>query len=168
MLKRLGAGEALRTVSLRPARSEDAQFLKELFASTRAQELAYMPLDENQKDLFLSMQFHAQSQQYAARYPQAQHSIVLQNDTPIGRILIDRSQKEFTLVDVALLTEHRNNGIGTQLVQNLLTEAGAEGKPVRLHVFTSNPAIHLYERMGFARTGGDQVYLEMLWSPASG
>ena len=161
-------GESPRAVALRPTRPEDDQFLMELFASTRAPELAFLSFDENQRELFLSMQFRAQSQQYAARCPHAQHSIVLDNDTPIGRIIVDRSEKEFTLVDVALLTEYRNYGIGTRLIEDLLKEARTEGKPVRLHVFSSNPAIHLYERMGFARTGGDQVYLEMLWTPAAG
>ena len=111
------------------------------------------------------MQFNAQSRQYVMSYPHAHHSIILWNDAPIGRLILDRGEREFTLVDVALLPAHRGAGIGTGLIQDLLKEAAAEGKPIRLHVLTSSPAKRLYERLGFSRIGGDAAYLEMMWVP---
>lgn len=152
-------------VRLRPAALEDKPFLRQLFATTRADELALMPWDANQKETFISMQFNAQDQQYAMSYPQADHNIILLRDVPIGRMMAARNDTAISLVDIALVPEFRNVGIGTGLIKDLLNEAAAVGKPVRLHVFNSSPAMRLYARLGFSRVGADAVYVEMIWLP---
>jgi ribosomal protein S18 acetylase RimI-like enzyme len=159
--------EAFRAVRLRPATSADEAFLRQLFATTRADELALMAWDENQKEAFIAMQFNAQKQQYAMSYPEAQHSLILLNDVPIGRLMIDRGASGFTLVDIALLPAHRGAGIGTDLIENLLVEAASAGKSVALSVWHSNPAKRLYQRMGFSAANDDGgMYCEMRWNPA--
>jgi ribosomal protein S18 acetylase RimI-like enzyme len=150
---------------LRPAALEDKPFLRQLFATTRAEELALMPWDDNQKETFISMQFNAQDQQYAMSYPQADHNIILLRDVPIGRMMVARNDTAISLVDIALLPKYRNAGIGTGLIQDLLKEAEIVGKSVRLSVFASSAAIRLYERLGFSRVGLDTAYLEMIWAP---
>jgi ribosomal protein S18 acetylase RimI-like enzyme len=157
--------EAFRAVRLRPATSEDEAFLRQLFATTRADELALMAWDENQKEAYITMQFNAQKQQYAMSYPEAQHSLILLNDVPIGRQMIDRGESVFTLVDIALLPAHRSAGIGTLLIEGLLAEAASAGKCVTLSVWYSNPAKNLYERMGFSAASDDGVYCQMRWNP---
>jgi ribosomal protein S18 acetylase RimI-like enzyme len=136
-----------------------------LFASTRSDELALLASDRNLMEAFLSMQFNAQTSQYEMSYPQADHSIILWNDAPIGRTLINRGAHEFTLVDIALLPAHRGTGIGTYLLQRLLDEATEARKPIKLNVWQSNPAKRLYERMGFLATEEAGVYCEMWWKP---
>jgi ribosomal protein S18 acetylase RimI-like enzyme len=160
--------KAFQNVRLRPVTLEDETFLRELFATTRADELALMGWDEQQKELFIAMQFNAQSQQYAMSYPQANHSVILLDEVSIGRQIINRGPSEFTLVDIALLPTYRGAGIGTQLIENLLREAASARKSVTLNVWHSNPARNLYERMGFsAATKDDGVYCEMWWTPES-
>lgn len=160
--------EGLRAVRLRPATLEDEPFLRRLFATTRADELALMGWDENQKEAFIAMQFNAQSQQYAMSYPQAHNSIILLNEVPIGRQIIDRGKSEITLVDIALLPTQRGAGIGTHLLEDLLLEAASAGKPVTLNVWHSNPAKRLYQRMGFSAANDEGgVYCEMCWNPGS-
>ena len=166
MQKQNGNEEAFRALGSRPATSEDEPFLRNLFAATRADELALLNWDENQKEAFIGMQFNAQRRQYVMSYPHAQNSIILFNDVPIGRLLLDRGEREFTLVDVALLPTHRGAGIGTHLIEDLLLEATAAGKPVKLNVWHSNPAKKLYQRMGFSAANDDDgVYCEMWWNP---
>ena len=145
---------------------DDQLFLRKLFVSTRADELAHLDGDEHQKEAFISMQFNAQSRQYAMSYPQANQSIILSGETPVGRMLVAGMETAILLIDIALLPEYRNAGIGTELIQGLLNEAAAAGKAVQLHVFASNPAKHLYERLGFSQVGLDAAYLEMMWVPA--
>ena len=49
-------------------------------------------------------------------------------------------------------------------MQALLDEAAAAGKCVSIHVEVYNPAIHLYERLGFQPKGEDNgVYRLMEW-----
>ena len=157
--------EGIRAVRLRTATLDDETFLRQLFATTRADELALMPWDENQKETFIALQFKAQNQQYAMSYPHADHSIILLNDVPIGRMMVAGDEVAISLVDIALLPKYRNAGIGASLIQDLLSQAASVGKPVRLHVFASSAAIRLYERLGFSRSGLDSVYLEMMWIP---
>jgi len=154
------------TVRLRPATLEDEPFLRQLFASTRADELSLMPWDESQKERFIAMQFKAQSQQYAMTYPDADNNVILFNQTPVGRMMVARTEAAISLVDIALLPTYRNAGIGSSLIQDLLKKAATVGKAVRLSVFASSDAIRLYERLGFSRVGGDAVYLEMKWVPS--
>lgn len=165
MQKNHGDEEIFRAVTLRPATSEDEPFLVELFASTRSNELALMNLDQNQKEVFIAMQLNAQTQQYVMSYPHADNRIILFNEASIGRFLVDRGESHCTLVDVALLPAHRGAGIGTYLIRNLLTEAAAAAKPVKLNVWHSNPAKRLYDRLGFSAAKNDDVYCEMWWNP---
>jgi ribosomal protein S18 acetylase RimI-like enzyme len=160
-----GDEDAFRALGLRPATSADESFLRNLFASTRADELAVMNWDESQKEAFVAMQFNAQSRQYVMSYPDAKNTIIMWNGAPIGRLVIDRSEHEFILVDIALLPAHRNAGIGTHLIEDLLLEAATAGKPVKLNVWHSNPAKKLYQRMGFSAAQDDGVYCEMQWKP---
>ena len=160
-----GDQKTSRAVELRPANPNDEEFLLSLFVSTRSDEFRLLNLEAKQKATLITMQFKAQSGQFFMSYPQAQHSIILWNGDPIGRILIDRGEAEFSLVDIALVPAHRNRGIGTALLKDLIAEAANAGKPIRLHVVSSNSAKRLYERLGFCQVGGDAAYLEMRWVP---
>jgi ribosomal protein S18 acetylase RimI-like enzyme len=157
-------GESTQSVSIRPATQDDDAFLMELFASTRP-EFSLLNLPESQMQALMSMQFNAQRQQYNAAYPQVQSSIVLQGEDRVGRILVDRAEQEITLVDIALLPEYRNDGIGSKLLRDLLAEASAAKIPVRLHVFQTNPALRLYERLGFTRVNDQSAHVEMIFQP---
>jgi len=62
-----------------------------------------------------------------------------------------RSEAAIHIINIVLLPEYRNLGIGTSLLKGLIEEAGRAGKPVRIHVEVFNPALRFYERLGFAR-----------------
>jgi ribosomal protein S18 acetylase RimI-like enzyme len=158
--------EPFRALRLRPVTPEDNAFLLSLFASTRSDELALIDLDADQKAAFITMQFNAQTRHYDLAYPDADHRVVLLDEAPIGRLLVDRGEREFNLVDVALLPAYRGAGIGTYLIKDLQIEAAAASKPVKLNVWHSNPAKNLYERLGFSATSND-VYCEMCWNSTS-
>ena len=50
---------------------------------------------------------------------------------------------------MAVLPEHRGQGIGTALLERYLAEAKASYRSVSLSVSQQNPAMRLYERYGF-------------------
>jgi ribosomal protein S18 acetylase RimI-like enzyme len=152
-------------VILRTTQPQDDSFLFQVYASTRADEMALVNWNEKQKNDFLLMQFNAQRQHYLTYFPHAEYSLICQVDRPIGRIIIDRSGEELLLMDITLLPEYRNSGIGTRLIENIQNEARAKGLPVRLHVETFNRALHLYERLGFSKIDENGIYLKMEWKP---
>lgn len=153
-------------ISLRPIRPEDEEFLFEVYASTRHDELAALDWSEAQREAFLRMQFRAQQQSYLAQFPQADHAIILCLERPIGRLSIDRGADEIRGIDIALLLEYRQAGIGTAIIRSLLSEAARERKPFRIHVEKFNRAQRLYQRLGFATLADDGTYLAMEWRPA--
>ncbi len=156
--------ESTQFIRVRPATEDDDSFFLDLFASTRP-EFSLLNLPKSQLQALLSMQLKGQRQQYDDCYPHAESNIVLHDEQRIGRMLVDRAAGEITLIDIALLPEYRNAGIGSKLLQELLAEAVATKKVVRLHVWKSNPAFHLYERLGFSIVGDQSSYLEMLFQP---
>lgn len=148
-------------VSLRPVYPDDEDFLYELFCQTLGDDLT--ALDAAQRDAILTMQFKAQLQTYSAQFPRADHQIIMLDDRVIGRVLVERAEAEHRGVDIALLPEYRSGGIGTMLIQELLDEAASAGKPFRISVVRTNPALHLYERLGFKTAGESVTHFMLEW-----
>lgn len=153
------------SINLRPLTSEDEAFLYELYASTRAEELAAWGWNAVQQDAFLRMQFKAQQMSYQAEDVGVETKIILLEGKPVGRIIVARTESEIQLTDIALLTEHRSKGIGSALIKGLFDEATLAGKAVRLHVLKTNRAMRLYERLGFRTINERGMHLQMQWTP---
>jgi GNAT superfamily N-acetyltransferase len=152
-------------VAFRPIAPDDAPFLYRVYASTREEELRPVPWTAAEKDAFLRQQFQAQHAFYQEHYEGARFEVILRDGQPIGRLYVARWAAEVRIVDIALLPEHRGAGIGTAILRDLLAEAGATGKPVRIHVERLNPARRLYERLGFVSIEDKGVYYLMEWRP---
>jgi ribosomal protein S18 acetylase RimI-like enzyme len=148
-------------ITFRPITADDEQFLYRLYAGTRQEELAQTAWTDAEKETFLRQQFTAQHKFYMERFAQATFEILLLNKEAIGRLYIDRRADEIRIIDIAILPEHRNKGIGSSLLKNLLTEAHETAKPLRIHVEKNNPALKLYERLGFREIQDKGVYYLM-------
>jgi ribosomal protein S18 acetylase RimI-like enzyme len=146
------------TVSLRHTGESDRPLLLRLFASTRAGELAMLPLDEAAKQAFVRMQFEARERSYRAQVPDARFDVILLDSAPIGRLTVARREREIRVVDLALLPEQRGGGIGTTLLEQLAAEADASAATLTLHVEVHNRARSLYQRIGFTEVSRDGVY----------
>ena len=156
-------------VTLRPIAEADLPFLRRLYASTREEELAaIVDWTPGQKEAFLDQQFAAQHAWYQEHYAGATFDVVEVAGSAAGRLYVARWERELRLVDVALLPEHRGNGLGTALVSAVLAEAAAAGKPVTIHVERMNPAQRLYQRLGFSLLEDKGMYLLLEWRPAPG
>jgi ribosomal protein S18 acetylase RimI-like enzyme len=155
-------------IRFRPITPEDLPFLAALYASTRQEELAQTGWSEADKESFLALQFEAQHRHYQTHFPDAAFELILLEGKPIGRRYLDRRGDEFRLIDIALLPEQRNRGLGGALLRDLLAEAQAAEKPVRIHVEPFNPALRLYRRLGFELLEDKGVHLFMEWRPQVG
>lgn len=151
------------TIMLRPVTAEDDRFLFQVYASTREEEVA--DWDEVQKAIFLQLQYKLQKADYEKKFPEGSHDIILLDGVAIGRLYVNRTNPdEIRGVDIAILPEYRNSGVGLHLIQELLDEARAANKPFRIHVTKFNRAIRLYERLGFVVTGETPpIHIAMEW-----
>ena len=139
------------------------ELLCAVYASTRAEELAVTDWSAEQKAQFCRQQFTAQDAHYRTHYPTARFSVIEREGLPIGRLFVDRWEKEIRIMDIALLPEHRGAGIGTRLLCELQEEARAAGRALSIHVEKFNPALRLYERLGFRAKEDKGVYVLMEW-----
>jgi ribosomal protein S18 acetylase RimI-like enzyme len=153
-------------ITLRPTLPEDEPFLLKVYASTRAQEMALVPWDDEQRNSFLAMQCSAQHSHYRQQFPEASYSIILRDDLPVGRLYVLREEDEIKILDITVLPEYQNGGIGTSLLQDLLTEAADAGKRVLIYVETFNPSLRLLERLGFKNIGEQGINFLMEWRPS--
>jgi GNAT superfamily N-acetyltransferase len=152
-------------ISLRPATSEDQEFLREVFKSSRGEDLRGLGWEEDRIREFLDMQFEAQQRLGQDEYQQADDQIVLSAANRAGRLTVERRDHEIRCVEVALLPAHRNTGIGTFLIRQLQDEARLAKKPLRLGVIRFSRAVSLFERLGFARTSETGTHFQMEWLP---
>ena len=129
--------------------------------------MALVSWSDEEKLAFLSQQFQAQHRHYQQHFAGAQFDLILLGDQPIGRLYVDRRADEIRIVDIALVPECRGRGIGGNIMRDLLLEAEAAGKPVRIHVERNNPALNLYQRLGFEHIADTGVYLLLEWTAVS-
>ena len=153
------------SIRFRPVTENDTPFLSRLYASTREDELRLVEWSDEQKQAFLQMQFIAQKAHYDKYYCDAEFMVIEKDDTPIGRLYVDRAPEDIRIIDIALMPEQRRSGIGTMLLEEILAEGAATSRPVTIHVERYNPALRLYERLGFRHVDDNGIYFLMKWEP---
>lgn len=155
-------------ITLRPVRDEDMDFLLRVYHGTRLEELATIAdWSEEQKLTFVRQQFAAQHAWYQEHYVGATFDVVMVGGVPAGRLYVHRREAEIRLMDIALLPELRGQGVGSTLLADLLAEAESAGKPLTIHVEKYNPAMRLYQRLGFTTIADRGPYDLLEWRPGS-
>ncbi|MFY2762815.1 GNAT family N-acetyltransferase [Arenimonas sp. MALMAid1274] len=150
---------------LRPARDEDLPRLAELYADSRADELAVMPWPEAAKRSFLAQQFALQHSHYLQHYADADFLVIQHGGEVQGRYYLQRAAPDHLVVDISLFAAHRGRGLGQALLAASQHEAGALGRGMALHVYRGNPrAQALYERLGFVVCDSTDTHHRMHWS----
>ena len=159
---------ATPSITCRPVGPDDYAFLLEVYASTRADEMALVPWTADQREAFVKMQFAGQQEHYQNQFPTASHEIILSNGRPVGRLYVDRLEQEIRIIDITVMPAERNAGIGSFLLSGLLDEAGRMGKVVRIYVENYNPSLRLFERLNFKPVEQEGFHLLIEWSPNAG
>jgi len=136
-------------LAFRPITEADQPFLAELYASTRAEEMAQVPWPPEAIQAFLLDQFRLQHHHYQTHSPGAAFELALVDGLPAGRRYVERSERAIQLMDIALLPAHKGLGLGRRMMAELLGEAQAKGLPLSLHVEQNNPVLAWYRRLGF-------------------
>ena len=153
-------------LAVRPAQPQDEPFLYDLYFAVRGPEFALAPISEAQRVALIEMQFRAQMGAYAAMYPNSCYHIVLLDSRPIGRLWVARQEDGYDLVDIAILPDLRNKGIGAALIQRLQADAQQAKLPIRSTVLRFNPgSLRFHQRLGFQIVREDAMHFHMEWQP---
>ena len=156
---------ALEAITFRPITGKDLEFLFKVYASTRAEEMAMSGWNAQEIENFLRMQFNLQHTQYMSNYKKADFDIILFHEVPAGRLYVKRYNDDVRIIDIALLMEFRRQKIGSKIMQDLIDEADQKSVTLSLHVEQNNPAMGLYERLGFKKIEEVGAYFFMERSP---
>jgi ribosomal protein S18 acetylase RimI-like enzyme len=91
------------------------------------------------------------------------YKIIEKDGQRIGLVSVSEQTDYLFLHEIWIVDEFQGRGIGSELVQEVLAEAAARGKPVRLVVLLMNEAQRLYQRLGFRETGRTPIGIMMEW-----
>lgn len=137
---------------LRSITADDEEVLCRIYSSTRTNELEKVTWwTAGQKEEFLRSQFKAQHSYYQNNYTGAHFWVIEFKNEVIGRLYLhtDFEKSSVRIIDIALLPAWRNRGIGQQILQDIMAFASSRGRSVTIHVESFNPAMKLYQQLGF-------------------
>ena len=147
-------------LALRPCEDSDHAFLCRLVRFFQASTMDLGFLSEPEREAMLTSQFTAQTQHNDIHFPRAERWIVEQAGTAVGRLYLDRTSTPWRLLDILLLGDAQNQGIGRTLLG--WVQEGADS--VALHVAITNPrAEAFYRALGFAVVEEEGMYRYMEW-----
>lgn len=163
---------------LRSVEKNDQAFLDALYFSTR-EDLQFPGADPDFVLRLIKMQQQAQLNGFEQLYPEAKHwliektiisetgqSDVLPVFLPVGRAVVNHSEHEMRLVDIAVMPQHRRSGVGRWVLLDLQQQASARQLALSLAVSKNNHAARqLYLALGFEPTSADELFEQMLWRP---
>jgi ribosomal protein S18 acetylase RimI-like enzyme len=88
--------------------------------------------------------------------------IIMVGERLVGFFEAHENAEAVVLSKIELDPAFQGRGIGTSVIADVLAEARARGKPVRLQVFKINPrARSLYRRLGFVENGETNRHVQM-------
>lgn len=152
-------------ITRRPATPEDKPLLRALFADAHL-ELTALPCDT--RFVLVDMQFRAQRRNHAAAHPNATSEIVVVDDRPVGRVLVDDSGDVVRVVDISVSLGHRRLGIAGHVLAAIVHDADVTRRHVELTVWSGNrAAVALVERAGFAPVADEAGYVTFDRAPAA-
>ncbi|MFC0399886.1 GNAT family N-acetyltransferase [Paraburkholderia rhizosphaerae] len=141
-------------IRLRAATRDDEVFLLELRKLTMTEHLvrAGEPVDDESHRLRMLANFET------AR-------IICCDAQRIGLIKLIRSEDDWRLQQIQILPGYQGRGIGGGVIRAVLAEAREAGVTVSLRVLRRNPAMRLYERLGFQITAESDIDFKMTCKP---
>ena len=78
--------------------------------------------------------------------------LVLVGGESAGVLKVTEQDGYVVLNEIGLMPNRQNKGLGTRIIKDVISLADGLGMPVELQVFSINPAVKLYEKLGFQTT----------------
>lgn len=139
-------------VTLRPADESDVHFA---FGVLRASMRPYVEATWGAGDE------PWQHQRFLESFVPATHQIIEDSGRPIGCLAVEERPDHLFLARILLLPEAQGRGIGTHLIREVCESAHRRGLPVVLTILKVNPAVRLYQRLGFTVVGETGTHFRM-------
>ncbi|MBV8659117.1 MAG: GNAT family N-acetyltransferase [Burkholderiales bacterium] len=148
--------QAKGAYTLRPGRNDEADFIFDVTRITMA-EYAARSLKNWRRE---SMREFADDTAAKGSF-----EIIEADGERAGLLIVERHDSHIQLANLFIMPAFQNKGIGSHIIRMLIDESHAQTRPLKLRVFTSNPARMLYQRLGFAVTDQTEERYFMEYRP---
>ena len=143
-------------IAFRPATAVDFDYCAKLYFAAMGQALDELKLDRAA---------HALS--FRDRWDFKEVRIIRRDGSDIGWLQSRIEVHALFLAQLFVDGPYRGHGIGTEIMHRLIDEASRGGLAVTLGVVKTNPALRLYERLGFRTTHEDARKFYMRREPGN-
>ncbi len=131
-------------IELRPALDHDFEYCRRLYFGEMRWIIEELHLDRTSQETSFRQQWNS-----------TQVRLIALDGTDVGWVQTITEDDELFVAQMFVDSRFQRNGIGTEVMRRLISEATAFNLAVRLNVVRINPARRLYERLGFRVTHED-------------
>src|SRR5215472_14355923 len=131
-------------IALRPAVARDFEYCRRLYFSGMSKIIEELHLDKT-----------AQDASFREQWNETQVQIITLDGSDAGWLQTTTQDDGVFLAQLFVDAPFQRRGIGTAVMNCLITDAARANHTVRLAVVKINPAVRLYERLGFHITHED-------------
>jgi ribosomal protein S18 acetylase RimI-like enzyme len=103
----------------------------------------------------LNLHRAAQESSFRQQWNCRQVRIISLDQTEVGWVQATMENGEYFIAQLFVDGPFQRQGIGTHVMRLLIAEAERVSQPIRLNVVKINPALRLYQRLGFIVTHQD-------------
>ncbi|KZN34018.1 hypothetical protein N480_22775 [Pseudoalteromonas luteoviolacea S2607] len=136
-------------ITLKAAKEEDKPYLLTLRKQTMTEHL-------ERQGIFLSHEAHLNRLE---DHYKCSHLIFI-DDVKVGTLKYLSTQESLEIMQLQVAPQYQNKGLGRAVVQYIVAEHA--NLPTYLTVLKENPALYLYQKLGFVITSEDEYEYHML------
>jgi len=142
-------------IDLRPVVPGDYDFCKSVYFAENHWILEALHLDRA-----------AHETRFPEQWKLAEVRIILLDGEGVGWFQSTAQPDVLFLSQLYITRSFQRRGVGTEVMQRLIAEARHANRPIALDVVKINPALRLYQRLGFRITGEEEHKFNMILDPA--
>jgi ribosomal protein S18 acetylase RimI-like enzyme len=143
-------------IAFRPARAQDFEYCRRLYFAGMETIIEELRLNEA-----------AQESSFREQWVLTQVRIITADGFAVGWLQSTMQDDRLFIAQIFVDGPFQRKGIGTEVIHRLIGEAASLDRAVHLAVVKINPALRLYERLGFKTTHEDDRKFYMTRDPAS-
>jgi ribosomal protein S18 acetylase RimI-like enzyme len=102
---------------------------------------------------------------FQERFEPSRLQIVVVDGCDVGVLSVKQQPDTLVLANLQIIPDYQKQSLGTAIIRVLLLQASQQDIPVSLQVLKVNPALKLYERLGFTVTGETDTHYLMKTVP---
>ena len=101
---------------------------------------------------------------FTSRFDPSTRQIIRVQEQDVGVLILEERETELYIALLEILPAFQNQGIGTAVLQDIITTVQGHNQPLSLHVFKINEsAFRLYQRLGFKIFENSELRYKMVY-----